>query len=49
MKDILKRDITGKCVGECKNRVLEAEQRRQLEINRLQNKVNSKQRYEPKF
>lgn len=33
MKDILKRDITGHCVGECKNSVWEAQQRRQAEID----------------
>ena len=34
MKDILKRDITGECVGECKNTVREAEEKRQREIDR---------------
>jgi hypothetical protein len=33
MKNLLKRDITGECVGECKNTVRDAEQRRQAEIN----------------
>ncbi len=32
MKDILKRDITGECVGECRDIVREAEQDRQAEI-----------------
>jgi hypothetical protein len=33
MKDILKRDITGECVGACKNTVREAEEKRQREID----------------
>ncbi len=33
MKDTLKRDITGECVGECKNTVREARQSRQLKID----------------
>lgn len=32
--DILTRDITGKCVGECRDRVREGEEERQQEINR---------------
>jgi len=35
MKNILKRDITGKCVGECRDIVREAEEKRQAEIDRL--------------
>jgi hypothetical protein len=31
--DILKRDITGECVGECRDRVKEGEIQRQREIN----------------
>jgi hypothetical protein len=34
MVDILKRDITGECVGECENTVREAEEKRQREIDR---------------
>ncbi len=45
MKNIQKRDITGKCKDECHDRVLEATRRRQLEINRQQAKINSRQRY----
>jgi hypothetical protein len=33
MQDILRRDITGECVGECKNTVREAEEKRQREID----------------
>lgn len=33
MKNMLDRDITGKCEGECRNRVLEGEQERQDVIN----------------
>lgn len=33
MTDQLSRDITGKCQGECKNIVREADERRQGEIN----------------
>ncbi len=33
MNDILKRDITGECVGECQNRVRQGEEERQNEIN----------------
>ena len=32
MNDILKRDITGECVGECRDRVREGEAERQDEI-----------------
>lgn len=32
MNDILKRDITGKCHGECRNRVRESQEERQVEI-----------------
>ena len=32
MKDIPKRDITGKCEGECRDRVKEGEQERQEDI-----------------
>ncbi len=35
MKNILKRDITGECVGECRDIVREAEEKRQAEIDRL--------------
>ncbi len=33
MNDILKRDITGECVGECLDRVSQGEEERQNEIN----------------
>jgi len=33
MKKIPSRDISGKCRGECRDRVLEGEQERQKEIN----------------
>jgi len=33
MKDMPKRDITGKCEGECRDRVKEGEQERQDGIN----------------
>ena len=33
MTDILKRDITGECEGECRDRVSEGERERQSEIN----------------
>ncbi len=33
MTDILTRDITGECVGECRNRVGESQEERQREIN----------------
>lgn len=33
MTDILSRDITGECVGECRNRVSEGQEERQREIN----------------
>ena len=33
MQDILKRDITGECVGECKDTVNEGYRNRQAEIN----------------
>jgi hypothetical protein len=33
MNDILKRDITGECVGECLDRVRQGEEERQNEIN----------------
>ncbi|MFH1982199.1 MAG: hypothetical protein ABIL58_10150 [Pseudomonadota bacterium] len=33
MKDILKRDITGECVGECKDTVNEGYRNRQSAIN----------------
>jgi hypothetical protein len=36
MKDILKRDITGECVGECKNTVRAAEEKRQREIDAME-------------
>lgn len=32
MKDILKRDITGECIGQCRNTVREGELERQIEI-----------------
>jgi len=32
MHDILTRDITGECEGECRNTVRESEARRQVEI-----------------
>jgi hypothetical protein len=32
MTNILKRDITGECEGECRNRVREGEKERQVEI-----------------
>ena len=35
MDNILKRDITGECFGECRNTVREAEIKRQREINRI--------------
>ena len=35
MKNILKRDITGECVGECRDIVREAEEKRQAEIDRM--------------
>ena len=40
MKDILKRDITGECVGDCKNTVHMSEQKRQEEIDQIQSDVN---------
>jgi len=33
MNDILKRDITGECVGECRDLVREGEEERQNEID----------------
>jgi len=33
MSDILKRDRTGKCEGECSNRVRQGEEERQAKIN----------------
>ncbi len=33
MEDILKRDITGECVGECRDRVREGESERQRDID----------------
>ena len=33
MSDILKRDITGECEGECRDRVREGESERQRAIN----------------
>ena len=33
MEDILKRDITGECVGECRDRVREGEEERQRSID----------------
>lgn len=33
MEDILKRDITGNCVGECRDRVREGEEDRQRDID----------------
>lgn len=33
MSDMPKRDITGECEGECRNRVKEGEQERQAKIN----------------
>lgn len=38
MADIPKRDITGECEGECKDRVKEGEQERQAEINQSDTK-----------
>lgn len=35
MKNMPSRDITGQCVGECKDIVGEADQRRQQEINAM--------------
>lgn len=32
MEDILKRDITGECAGECRDRVREGEKERQRDI-----------------
>jgi hypothetical protein len=32
MNDILKRDITGECQGECRDRVREGQEERQVEI-----------------
>ncbi len=32
MNDILKRDITGECQGECRDRVREGQEERQIEI-----------------
>jgi hypothetical protein len=32
MQDVLKRDITGECEGDCRNTVRESEARRQVEI-----------------
>ena len=34
MTDMLKRDITGKCEGECRDRVSEGEAERQAELNK---------------
>ncbi len=33
MEDILKRDTTGNCVGECRDRVKEGEEERQRDID----------------
>ncbi len=33
MEDILKRDITGECIGECRDRVREGEEERQQDIS----------------
>jgi len=33
MTDILKRDITGECEGECRDRVREGEEERQAQIH----------------
>lgn len=35
MNNILKRDITGECFGECRNTVREAEVKRQAQINKI--------------
>lgn len=43
MADIPKRDITGECEGECRNRVLEGEEERQDEI--LASDVESPEAY----
>lgn len=43
MKRMPSRDITGKCVGECKDIVGKADQRRQKEINAM--KVESPDSY----
>jgi hypothetical protein len=35
MNHILKRDITGECMGECRDRAREGEEERQVEIEGL--------------
>ncbi len=35
MKNMPKRDITGECVGECRDTVREAEEKRQMEIDSI--------------
>ena len=43
MADIPKRDITGECEGECRDRVKEGEKERQTEVN--QSEVSSPESY----
>lgn len=49
MKNIPSRDITGKCRGECRDRVLEGEQERQSEINAASVKYSSPAEKSPEW
>ena len=49
MSEIPSRDITGKCEGECRDRVSEGEVERQAEINTAAQSYNSPSENSPKW